>query len=125
MICGPGPVLYLLLAFVLNINQAGLVTTQLTGDVRHKVKMGEKNVACDDGATNLAVDWLDSPLNYTCYHPTTPLLPSTLETVVKCEDLAEDYFPQHFCMTDALSYDARIPTHGDHRPIWPKFGEYR
>ena len=87
MICGPGPVLYLLLAFLLNINQAGLVTTQLTGDVRHKVKMGEKNVACDDGATNLAVDWLDSPLNYTCYHPTTPPLPSHLPPLLECEDL--------------------------------------
>ena len=47
----------------------------MTGDVRHKVKMGEMTVDCDNGATNLTLDWLDSPLNYTCYHPTTPLLP--------------------------------------------------
>ena len=61
----------------------------MTGDVRHKVKMGELNVDCDDGAKNLTVDWLDSPLNYTCYHPTTPLLPSHLPPLLECEDLAK------------------------------------
>ena len=61
----------------------------MTGDVRHKVKMGELNVDCDDGATNLTVDWLDSPLNYTCYHPPTPLLPSHLPPLLECDDLAK------------------------------------
>ena len=59
----------------------------MTGDVRHKVKMGEMTVDCDNGATNLPLDWLDSPLNYTCYHPTTPLLPSALPPLVECDDL--------------------------------------
>merc|ERR1711936_1487101 len=75
----------LLLASALNINEAGRqrgpASPQFSGDVRHKVKMGEANVNCDDGNTNLAVDWLDSPLNFTCYHPTPPLQPPAGEGV--------------------------------------------
>ena len=97
----------------------------MSGNVRDKVQMGVANDACDTGADSLEVDWLDNPVNYTCYHPTTPLLPSSLETIVKCEDLPKDYFPKHFCMNDVLSYNTSIPSYGDHRPIWPKFGEYR
>jgi len=98
---------------------------KMSGNVRDKVQMGVANDACDTGADNLEVDWLDNPVNYTCYHPTTPLIPSSLDTMVECEDLPKDYFPKHFCMNDVLSYNTSIPTHGDHRPIWPKFGEYR
>jgi len=96
------------------------------GDVRHKVKMGEANVNCDDGMSNLEVDWLDSPLNYTCYHSSSLLFPDeSVETQLECEDLPKNYFPKHFCMNDKLSYKTPVPTHGDHRPIWPKFGEYK
>ena len=28
-------------------------------------------------------------------------------------------------MNSPISYPNPIPTHGNHRPIWPKFGEYR
>lgn len=33
--------------------------------------------------------------------------------------------PQHYCMTQRLDYDEWIPTFGDHRPLWPVYGEYR
>jgi len=101
-------------------------TPQFSGDVRHKVKMGEANVGCDDGINTLAVDWFDSPLNYTCYHPTTPLLPtSSLRPQIECTNPPSDYSPRHFCMNQVITYNTTVPTHGDHRPIWPKFGEYR
>lgn len=32
--------------------------------------------------------------------------------------------PQHFCMKDSIQYDEMLPTHGDHRPLWPVYGEY-
>ena len=105
--------------------QSEMKQPMFTGDVRHKVKMGEANVNCDDGVNNLEVDWVDSPLNYTCYHPTTPLLPTSLDTVLQCDNVPENYYPKHFCMDQRLSYDNPVPTHGDHRPIWPKFGEYK
>jgi len=95
------------------------------GDVKNKVKMGEKHVECDDGETNLGIDWSGHPMNYTCYHPTTPLLPNILPPVLECEDLPPSYQPQHFCMTTPITYNNSIPHHGNHRPIWPKFGEYQ
>ena len=55
--------------------------------MRNKVQMGVKNGECDDGGSGLGVDWVDSPLNYTCYHPTTPLLPSQLSPLLECDDL--------------------------------------
>lgn len=87
--------------------------------------MGQKRVDCDDGATMLEVDWDGSPANYTCYSPTNPLLPRGTEPLLECDQLAENYQPQHFCMNSPIHYSDNVPTHGDHRPIWPKFGEYR
>lgn len=106
----------------------GRVTRQkldFSGDVRHKVKMGEKHVECDDGETNIDMDWSGHPMNYTCYHPTTPILPDHLPHVMECENIPPNYQPQHFCMTTKISYDNPVPHHGDHRPVWPKFGEYK
>merc|ERR1712192_122261 len=95
------------------------------GDQHGRVMMGEKRVDCDDGATMLEVDWDGSPANYTCYSPTNPLLPRGTEPLLECDQLADDYQPQHFCMNSPIHYSDNVPTHGDHRPIWPKFGEYR
>jgi len=98
----------------------------LTGNVRNSVKMGEKRDDCDDGETELQVDWDGSPVNYTCYSPTNPILPNQgLEHLTTCEELPSDYFPQHFCMTTEVNYNETIPRYGNHRPIWPVFGEYK
>ena len=67
------------------------------GDVRHKVKMGEANVNCDDGMSNLEVDWLDSPLNYTCYHSSSLLFPDeSVETQLECEAELQRRFFEDF-----------------------------
>jgi len=98
----------------------------LGGNVRNTVKMGEKRVDCDDGETGLEMDWDGSPVNYTCYSPTTPILPNPkLKHSKTCEVLASDYFPQHFCMTTEIHYPEAVPRYGNHRPIWPVFGEYK
>merc|ERR1719334_491964 len=94
------------------------------GNVKNKIMMGEKNKACDDGESNLSIDWDGQPINHTCYHPTTPILPRKLNSTFECETLPPKYSPKHFCMDKLIQYDHSIPTHGDHRPIWPKFGEY-
>merc|ERR1712192_245242 len=73
----------------------------------------------------MGVDWDGSPANYTCYSPTNPLIPRGTEPLLECDQLADDYQPQHFCMNSPIHYSDNVPTHGDHRPIWPKFGEYR
>jgi len=90
-----------------------------------RVPMGVKNKKCDDGKSWLDVDWESDPRNYTCYHPERKFLGNSARSVLECESLPEDYYPKHFCMRDVLEYDHPIPTHGDHRPIWPMFGEYK
>ena len=95
-------------------------------DAKHGVVMGVSNQACDDANTNLAVDWNGDRINYTCYHPTTFFWPDkTLEPALSCVNLPGDYYPIHRCMREPLSYSEPVPTYGDHRPLWPKFGEYK
>ena len=69
-------------------------TSKFSGDVRHKVKMGEANVGCDDGVNTLAVDWFDSPLNYTCYHSYTSYL--VLKTTNRMHQSSFRLFSQTF-----------------------------
>lgn len=98
----------------------------LGGNVRNKVKMGERHEECDDGESNLDIDWNGDPRNFTCYHPDTRIMADRGKpSLLQCENLPKDYLPSHFCMQTPLVYKDRIPTHGDHRPVWPKFGEYK
>ena len=96
-----------------------------SGNVKNKIQMGVANTACDDAVNNLELDWRDNPVNYTCYHPTTPLLSTSYTSDVTCDNVPNGYNPQHFCMNQPLSYDNLIPSFGDHRPMWAKFGEYK
>jgi len=96
-------------------------------DARHGVRMGVSSVACDDAKTNLTLDWDSSPANYTCYTtynrlPTSHPPPPSLE---RCAPPPPSYTPQHHCMNASIEYDMTPPTHGDHRPLWPVWGEYR
>lgn len=97
-------------------------------DSQHGVKMGIADNRCDDAKTNLMLDWDYSPANYTCYNPRLSLPPPaalSLPSSQRCDDVAKNYTPQHFCMDTPIAYPDRVPTHGDHRPLWPQFGEYK
>ncbi|PRD36543.1 UNVERIFIED_CONTAM: hypothetical protein NCL1_08408 [Trichonephila clavipes] len=72
-------------------------------DAIHGVKMGVASDICDNAKNNLAIDWDGSPLNYTCYHPKNRL------PVIKGMKPIED---------------CNIPENGNHRPLWPVYGEY-
>ncbi|XP_023327604.1 uncharacterized protein LOC111700795 isoform X2 [Eurytemora carolleeae] len=97
----------------------------MNGNMKSKIKMGEARQDCDDGVNGNDIDWDGNPRNYTCYHPDTLLLGSSTRSVVECKDLPSDYSPQHFCLGTPIKYPHPVPHHGNHRPIWPKFGEYR
>merc|ERR1712212_228001 len=114
-------ILLLVLLVLIPISSYG--ATRL--DSRGRMQMGDVNKQCDDGKSHLEVDWLDDPQNYTCYHPERRLLPHMLQPTLECEELPGGYYPKHFCMTDKLQYVDAVPHHGDHRPVWPKFGEYK
>lgn len=92
---------------------------------RQKMMYAAINKDCDDGKTNLTVDWYDSPVNYTCYMekflPIDPKLPS----IIHSETIPPLYEAEHACMSSHIYYDQMIPTFGTHRPAWPKYGEYR
>ncbi|KAF2365344.1 Protein of unknown function DUF3105 [Trinorchestia longiramus] len=113
--------------FLLSEDSSKMVPESLV-DAQHGIKMGVKDEHCDDGKTHLEVDWDFSPANYTCYTPRFSLpSPADAEaaSLLSCEDIKKSYSPQHFCMTDKIEYESRIPSYGDHRPIWPVFGEYK
>ncbi|XP_043480694.1 uncharacterized protein LOC122510258 [Leptopilina heterotoma] len=88
------------------------------------IPMGEKSPLCDDGKTNLTVDWDESPADYTCYDrrikPTYNIDPKFY-----CEKIPDNYVAIHKCMTDVIEYDEDLPLYGTHRPIWPVYGEYK
>jgi len=101
-------------------------------DPKHGIKMGVPNGNCDDAQTNLFVDWCDEnigrpecAMRYTCYNPTRPILPNAaVEPEYHSDSLPKNFTPRHFCMDKKLTYKDALPTYGDHRPLWPKFGEY-
>ncbi|XP_033111598.1 uncharacterized protein LOC117112601 [Anneissia japonica] len=88
------------------------------------IPMGIKDINCDDGIHNLTVDWDGSEDAYTCETDRWLPIPKKpyREFHPVCEPIKR---PWHRCMTTALQYDEVIPTSGEHRPIWAKFGEYR
>jgi len=95
-------------------------------DKNHGVKMGVPDGGCDDAKTNLFMDWTGDSVNYTCFNPTTPFIPDTeVQSILHCDNVPNNYYPKHHCMNEKLNYETPLPTHGDHRPLWPKYGEYR
>ncbi|KAI1292195.1 hypothetical protein HDE_06975 [Halotydeus destructor] len=101
------------------VSQAYCATTD-----PHGVPMGVENPNCDDGKANISTDWNGSPLNYTCFSPKLPIKIRDVETIKACQYLDPEYMPQHKCLNESLSYSETIPTYGDHRPLWPIYGEY-
>lgn len=95
-------------------------------DDKHGVVMGVTNHNCDDGETNLNIDWDFSPVNYTCYTPKSPFrVQGSLQPVEKCANIPPKYSPLHKCMDVPIEYNTTLPTYQNHRPLWPVFGEYQ
>ncbi|XP_012264906.2 uncharacterized protein LOC105691173 [Athalia rosae] len=93
-------------------------------DPDHLIGMGVQSKQCDDGKTNLRVDWNWSPVNYTCYDE--KIVPNYLtRPLIYCEHIPSSYVPVHKCMTEIIEYDDDIPIYGSHRPVWPVYGEYK
>jgi hypothetical protein len=94
-------------------------------DEVHGVKMGIPYSGCDDAKSRLEVDYDGSPLNYTCFDSKHRYkLLYDVKPLLECDNIPHKYVPKHVCMDVPLAYDAPVPTYGDHRPLWPKYGEY-
>jgi hypothetical protein len=96
-------------------------------DSEHEIVMGVKNPNCDDGKTNLQVDWDFNPINYTCFMHDRKVLyrpRSDIQPIYSRDHIPKGYSAPHRCMSDAIEYNVVIPTYGTHRPLWAKYGEY-
>ena len=111
-------------------------------DSKHEIKMGVSDSTCDDALvsdwvmrclswswinwsstqTDTEIDWDESPVNYTCYTPKEPFPVFWVNSQASCVQVTED--AKHKCMSEKIEYNETIPTSGNHRPLWPVFGEY-
>ncbi|XP_052797781.1 uncharacterized protein LOC128229916 isoform X2 [Mya arenaria] len=97
-------------------------------DPKHGVKMGVPTRWCDDGVHGIEIDWdPNSSVEYTCQ-------PGEKGTSLQGKGQSNDYktiytkAPEkimHACLNETLDYESPIPTSGNHRPLWPVFGEYK
>ncbi|BFZ05428.1 hypothetical protein BsWGS_08467 [Bradybaena similaris] len=92
-------------------------------DIHGGVTMGVSNVLCDDGKTNIAMDYDPrSSDEYTC----TENIHNNYKVGLQynhCDEIAQR--PLHICYPRNISYTEDLPTSGSHRPIWPKYGTYK
>ncbi|KAK5644387.1 hypothetical protein RI129_005687 [Pyrocoelia pectoralis] len=90
-----------------------------------RMPMGVISNNCDDGKTNLTVDWDDSPIDYTCFQQRSLYRPKIdVQPIEIVYNIPTEYTALHKCMDTPITYDYSIPTFGTHRPLWPKYGEY-
>ncbi|XP_050501798.1 uncharacterized protein LOC114332178 [Diabrotica virgifera virgifera] len=95
-------------------------------DNKHGVIMGIRNPECDDAKTNLTLDWDMNPTNYTCFGGKDLYEPNSyIHPVHSYEYIPASYNAQHKCMDESIEYSEIVPTFGTHRPLWPKYGEYK
>lgn len=93
---------------------------------RDRVEMGVPDPKCDDGRTNLTVDWDNSFMDYTCLNPRNRIEPEKSSVpLIEYEKIPVGYEAPHFCMKEPLSYTSDIPTYGPHRPLWARWGTYK
>ncbi|XP_023712486.1 uncharacterized protein LOC111867147 isoform X3 [Cryptotermes secundus] len=95
-------------------------------DREHAVRMGVVTTECDDAKTNLTLDWDYSPGDYTCYSYNRRYLPNArIKPILECENIPKYYSARHECMNKSIHYQSAVPTYGTHRPLWPRYGEYK
>ncbi|KAJ8676011.1 hypothetical protein QAD02_011797 [Eretmocerus hayati] len=89
----------------------------------YTVPMGVEDPNCDDGKTNLTVDWDKSTTSYEC---AGQKIQADLSLgVKKYHQLIPVYYrAMHACMSETIEYKDKIPLYGTHRAIWPVYGEY-
>ncbi|XP_072163671.1 uncharacterized protein [Diadema setosum] len=99
-------------------------------DMHGGIPMGVSNEKCDDGKTNLTIDWNGDIRDYECTirrwdsNKNKPKGDISRSPFIEyCTENLDN--PTHVCMNRAIVYDYTVPTSGAHRPLWAKYGEYR
>jgi len=101
-------------------------------DSHGRMKMGIS--ACDDGKSGLEIDWAnETNYEYTCQSNETYFKTDVTTSSIKLDivpshqclpDSQRNKFPSHKCMNTEIEYSEKIPSWGNHRPVWPRYGEY-
>uniref|UniRef100_A0A2M3ZEG3 Putative secreted peptide n=1 Tax=Anopheles braziliensis TaxID=58242 RepID=A0A2M3ZEG3_9DIPT len=101
-----------------------------TGGGSMRVAMGIENPDCDDAKHGLAIDF--DPYNithstvYMCLEPKADYKGDyNMDAVITEHIVPSAYVADHKCMNNSIEYAERIPSYGTHRPLWPRYGEYR
>ncbi|XP_070558413.1 uncharacterized protein [Ptychodera flava] len=89
------------------------------------VPIGDPPFVCDDGRTNLKIDWDGDVDDYHCLesHYWSSQRKDSIEWTEKLENF-EAMPATEVCMNSSIVYEDPIPTSGAHRPLWPVYGEY-
>jgi len=88
--------------------------------------MTDVDPQCDDGKSHLEVDWSGSAFNYSCFNWHKFYLPDpSLPDLLINDKIPPAYKARHACMDEPIYYDQDVPSFGTHRPVWPKYGEYK
>ncbi|GFN84792.1 tumor protein p53-inducible protein 13 [Plakobranchus ocellatus] len=97
-------------------------STPASDDPHGGVPMGIPNKVCDNGTIHIEVDWdPKSTEEYTCLEPRIQPAQKDFH-YYHCDDVAQR--PIHKCLPTPLNYTDDLPTSGQHRPLWPVYGEY-
>lgn len=95
-----------------------------------RIAMGIENPECDDAKHDLAIDF--DPYNithstvYMCLEPKSDYKGDyNMDAVITEHNVPAAYVANHRCMNSSIEYAERIPSYGTHRPLWPKYGEYK
>jgi len=88
--------------------------------------MGVAQQSCDDGKTNLIVDWDYGFTAYSCMGTikwkSNPEIAPLYYTIPNFNARKDQVW--HYCMNTSILYKDRPPIRGHHRPLWAKYGEY-
>ncbi|XP_054272301.1 uncharacterized protein LOC128992638 [Macrosteles quadrilineatus] len=83
------------------------------------------NSTCDDGKSNLTVDWNNNDMDYICAEGDYLEPDTSLKATLEQEHIPPMYIARHVCMKSEIPYEHPLLTFGPHRPAWAKYGEYK
>ncbi|XP_053674633.1 uncharacterized protein LOC128724936 [Anopheles nili] len=119
-------------------SEAGGITrdssSRLSNGTEHtnsaRIIMGIENPDCDDANHGLEMDF--DPYNithstvYMCLEPKADYKGDyNMDAIITEHIVPSAYVANHKCMNSSIEYSERIPSYGTHRPLWPKYGEYK
>ncbi|XP_055608611.1 uncharacterized protein LOC129755931 [Uranotaenia lowii] len=95
-----------------------------------RVPMGIRDPDCDDAQHNLAIDFDPYDVRHSTVHMCLDHRRDyrgdyNMEPLITLQQVPAVYVAIHKCINTTIQYDERIPTFGTHRPLWPRYGEYK